>query len=310
MLSIYDNHRAPHPSSTADWDRMCRTVDNPRPGTDKHSQPALLPSLAPGKTLEAVLTHDKMTAIWADVDTHTALADLRERTQAVIPGQAYAIYSTFSSTPNNLRWRVVIPLAEGVPVDVWVDFAAALAQAIGGDTCAARPQQVFYAPRIPPNGCYQSHIQRGAFLETDAPTPLAEMAAETREQIRQDEQRRQRQARKPIRQGRGESPIEAFNAANSITGLLARYGYTQRGNSDHWRSPLQSSGTYATRDYGDRWISLSGSDANAGLGRLCKSGRSGDAFDLYRFYEHHNNHHNAISAVGEEQKKGAVGSGP
>ena len=38
---------------------------------------------------------------------------------------------------------------------------------------------------------------------------------------------------------------------------------------------------------GDRWRSLSGSDAALGLGTETKGGiRAGDAFDLYAFYEH------------------------
>ncbi len=78
------------------------------------------------------------------------------------------------------------------------------------------------------------------------------------------------------------SPVDHFNAAHSVADLLARYEYTQAGSSNYWRSPFQSSGTFATKDCGDHWVSLSGSDDAQDIGAATKSGhRFGDAFDLF-----------------------------
>ena len=66
-----------------------------------------------------------------------------------------------------------------------------------------------------------------------------------------------------------------------------RHGYKRAGSSNDWRSPYQSSGSYAMGDYGDHWISLSGSDAANGVGRLTAGGDChGDAFDLFVHFEH------------------------
>ena len=47
--------------------------------------------------------------------------------------------------------------------------------------------------------------------------------------------------------------------------MLALYGY-EHGGGDDWQSPFQTSGSFATRDCGDHWTSLSGSDATEEIG--------------------------------------------
>ena len=99
--------------------------------------------------------------------------------------------------------------------------------------------------------------------------------------------------------GDGPSPIERFNAEHSISALLAKYGYTRKGNSDDYHSVYQSSGSFATRDFGDHWVSWSGSDSQAGLGRATDGGCCfGDAFDLFVHYEHGGDADSALSAIG------------
>lgn len=84
----------------------------------------------------------------------------------------------------------------------------------------------------------------------------------------------------------GNSVIEAFNALHSLRDLLLRYGYTHC-HGDHWTSPNSTTGSSNVQVIGERWRSLSGSDAALGLGVETKGGiRGGDAFDLYVFYEH------------------------
>jgi len=90
------------------------------------------------------------------------------------------------------------------------------------------------------------------------------------------------------------------NANFTLTDLLGDYGYEQEGNSDNWRSPHQTSGSYATRVYPDnRWVSLSGSDFNAGIGEKSADSGScfGDAYDLYVHYQHKGDHKKAYQAL-------------
>ena len=93
------------------------------------------------------------------------------------------------------------------------------------------------------------------------------------------------------------SPLDAYNSAHTVAELLERYGYTQNGPSVDWRSPFQSSGSYATRDFGDYWISLSESDDAQGIGTKTVNGhRYGDAFALFVHFEHGGNFKRALTA--------------
>ena len=116
---------------------------------------------------------------------------------------------------------------------------------------------------------------------------------------KEEAERRARRADQTSQPWDGETPVDRFNAAHRVADLLDRYGYLRLGETDHWRSPHQTSGTYATRDFGEHWVSLSGSDARAGIGASSKTGaRFGDTFDLFAAYEHGGNFEAAVRAYG------------
>jgi putative DNA primase/helicase len=149
----------------------------------------------------------------------------------------------------------------------------------------------------------------------NALTPLFEQAiAEVQKKREADatakeEARRVSAARRPVATGAGSGPIERFNAANRIEDLMLKHGYEAASNGHSWQSPLQQSGSFATRVYHhddgtEHWVSQSESDAEAGLGRRSASGaRFGDAFDLYVFYEHNGDRHAALLAWQAEEAK-------
>ena len=76
--------------------------------------------------------------------------------------------------------------------------------------------------------------------------------------------------------------------------------YQLHGSSAHYRSHHQSSASFATQNFGTHWVSLSGSDAAAGIGRSKSMGENsycfGDAFDLFVHYEHKGNFTAALRA--------------
>ncbi len=93
--------------------------------------------------------------------------------------------------------------------------------------------------------------------------------------------------------------VEAFNEANNLTDLMRRYGYTHRREA-HWTSPKSGTGSANVQVIGDRWRSLSGSDAAAGIGAETKGGiRSGDAFDLFVAFEHGGNFSAAVRSYAQ-----------
>lgn len=222
-------------------------------------------------------------------------------------------YSTRSSTPEDRRWRVLVPLAEAIPGpdyhDTALAFFALLQDESQGtliiDPPAARFGQIFFLPNRGEH--YEHQLLKGTRVSLTADHPViqrrendrdarAEAEAEAR---KARDERQARRAAVPV--SSGETPMDAFNSRHSVADLLMKYGYLRAGSSKDYRSRYQTSGSFATRDMGDHWVSLSGSDDAAGIGfRTSKGSRAGDAFDLYAHYEHDSDLSKAASAYAKE----------
>lgn len=247
-----------------------------------------------------------------DVDKNNmALSDLQQVLEAVVPGVSRLIYATRSSTEEARRWRVLIPLSQPLSGADYSEMALAffdLLEEASGGTCVpdrklALTGQIVYLPNRGDH--YEQEVFRGKPLNLTQDHPVTrrcmyERAADE-EARREVAARRAQKASELPKVAEGATPVQRFNAANKISDLLPRYGYERLGQTDSWRSPHQTSGTFATRDYGDYWVSLSGSDASAGLGSPSKTGaRFGDSFDLYVAFEHAGVFEAAVRAYGEE----------
>ncbi|TXH51501.1 MAG: hypothetical protein E6Q87_01470 [Cellvibrionales bacterium] len=133
-------------------------------------------------------------------------------------------------------------------------------------------------------------------------------AAEVERQQQAEAAARKRAERDELRQqalangGDGMTTVERFNAAHELETLMAAYGYSEDPHKPgHWRSPLQTSGTFATQVREDgTWFSLSGSDAAAGLGTKQGSGVGGDAFDMYVHFEHQGHRARAVATYAQQ----------
>ncbi|MEY3703793.1 MAG: hypothetical protein RLZZ561_1413 [Pseudomonadota bacterium] len=236
---------------------------------------------------------------------------------------ASAIYSTSSATIENNKWRVIAPLADSLPYDIWVlaqqaFFDILRSHDIVPDTALARAGQVIYLPNVKPENRgedgepihYRFSLAEGPPVDLSrqplagAVERLVEAAAAAETKRATD--RAARMLKKALRPGTDVlSPIGRFNVENPLEDLLAKYGYEQKhaGSSD-WRSPFQTSNSFATRVEleldGGYWTSLSGSDTEAGLGAPTASGyRFGDAFDLFAHFEHAGDRSAALAAISE-----------
>ena len=81
---------------------------------------------------------------------------------------------------------------------------------------------------------------------------------------------------------------------------MLKYGYERKGRSDSYRSPMQSSGSFATKDFGTHWVSLSGSDRASGIGQASGEFCYGDAFDIWAHFEHGGRMSDAVREYGKE----------
>jgi hypothetical protein len=252
----------------------------------------------------------------ADIDCgNHGLNEIKEAIVSLF-GQEYLtrIYSTGSATIDNRKWRVLIPLAIGISFDLWHRCQIALNdwledQWIITDRVLERSAQLVYLPNVSENmrnpqgdpEFYESELFGDDLLDPEKPgTKFSRFLAEVTDRERAEEVQKQKRAAALLNKPKPsltDSVVDAFNAAYSIEELLVTYGYIQSPNGRDWRSPNQEGKSYATRDYGDHWVSLSGSDANAGLGRKTSSGCFGDAFDLFVFYEYAGDIKSAVKEI-------------
>lgn len=257
-----------------------------------------------------------------------------EAVQAFAGDSAWLVYSSPHARPSDMRWRIILPLAEPIPFDTWHDgqcafFAFMESRGLAMDHALARAAQPVFLPNVP-----VEHSKSGTKLRGEDGTPLYFTSATSgadkpglaldtgpasegiaalrrkrmdddagRERIRKEAE--QRRAASP--RGDGASLMDDFNAVNSVASMLEMCGYEQSPrNAEDWRSPHQTGETYATRIIGSKFVSLSQSDASAGVGTTCKSGCFGDAYDLFVHYKHGGDHKAAYRALGQERRDANV----
>jgi len=251
-----------------------------------------------------------------DVDENNlGLDEIDAALSEVIGDACRFIYSSRSATQENRKWRALVPLATEISGADFSDtqnaFFDLLEQASDGtlipDRALSRPAQLVYLPNRGEH--YEHDIHKGARLHLTPDHPIIQRREETRHKRAAAEAEARAWKEWKARQAPTDtsSIVGAFNSAETIANLLEKYGYRQAGGGNDWRSPMQSSGSYATRDYGEHWTSLSGSDGAAGIGRDSKTGgRHGDAFDLFVHFEHGGDFKAAIKAyaleIGQDYK--------
>lgn len=243
---------------------------------------------------------------------------------------AWLIYSSPHALPGDMRWRVLLPLEQPTSFDVWHDAQHAFFDfmelaGVKMDRALDRAAQPVYLPNVP-----AEHVKSGERLRTKEGAPLhyqrsssgtnaagsrldagalaAGLVAIGRKRAEADREReriRLEAERKRASRPRTDNTalIDDFNESTSIVTLLQLYRYEQSPrHPEDWHSPLQTGESYATRVIGAKWISLSASDAAAGLGDTCSSGCYGDAYDLYVHYEHGGDHKSAFRQLYKERR--------
>lgn len=301
---------------------------------EKMAGPAFIPSTYhdfDARVHKVQQDRGQFVALTADIDSGDhALEKVRGVVEGFMRGAAWLIYSSAHAFPSDMRWRVIIPLSDPLDFEAWNDAQNALFNLLdrGGLECdrsLERAGQPVYLPNVPAKHAKNGHALRGdnggplyfqrshsaltapgLNIETD---PISHEIALIKQQRDADEREREKLRREAERrrmeraQHDGVSIIDEFNTNNSIPDLFTLYGYEQSPrNGDDWRSPLQTSGSFATRVMGDKWVSLSGSDCGARLGQTFKGGCFGDAYDLFLHFEHGGDQTSAFRALYAERR--------
>lgn len=310
------------------WNEIVRLVQTPQ-AKEKIDADFFIPSTYRahnGRAHEAQREHGAFRALAIDIDRgNPSLEDVQEAVQAVCGDVGMLIYSSSGASLENRKWRAIIPLAGILTGAEYEEIQTAFfdllhVNGIHPDGALARCGQPIYLPNVPvaKRGpdlqplFYQHRIIRGKPLRFDADNPIIQevnrraeqhrLAAEQAEKARAERERQRAERRQKFPDQ--VSPVDAFNADHSIEDLLARYQYDRKGASQHYRSRYQTSPSYATENFGTHWVSLSGSDAAAGVGKPKSLGENsycwGDAFDLFVHYEHNGDFDAAVRAYAAE----------
>ena len=253
---------------------------------------------------EAQRQHGHFWAIPLDLDDNSPpLAVVGNALRRVMGNTAHVIFSSRSAKPANLKWRALCWLETPIAGADYADTVEAFNDLIAGqlvpDRALQRTGQLVFLPNRGEH--YEWDVQVGPRTSFAPNHPVIVRREQTR-RSRADAQAKAAawKARKAaLTPSDATNVVDAFNAAHVVADLLERYGYQHARSGDNWKSPMQSGGSYATRDYGDHWISLSGSDGAAGIGTDTKTGqRFGDAFDLFVHFEHAGDFNVAVRTYG------------
>jgi hypothetical protein len=288
---------------------------------DKTCAPAMIPSSYCGfdaRTHEVQHQRGEYVALTGDIDIGSPSKEMVQHAvhRFVGDGTAFLIYSSSGATEETRKWRIIIPLVQPCDFGQWQDMQEAFfmfmeSQGVAMDWALARAAQPVYLPNVPPDKWgpdgeplfHERLAVDGSGLTPDGRVIAASLSDLRNRRAQEDaaaEQVRARAKQKAQeRKVSGEgSVIDKFNKTFSIEEMLQSNGY-DRGSRENWRSPYQRSKSFATRNYGDYWVSLSESDLGARLGHKTKNGCSGDAFDLFRHFEHGGDFSKAVAAAAQ-----------
>lgn len=330
---INDTHkRTGTPYDTIGVDEIFERVTNPT-SVAKDAADFIIPSsytVAGGaedaRSHAAQREHGRFPLLMVDFDKgNHAMSDLTEAVSSFFGDARYGIYSTASAKSDDRKWRLAIQLDRELDFNEWSEAGEAFfdhlrTKGITADPKLLGPGQPVYLPNVPPEGrkddgtpiFYEYVVNDGPAADLNAPEVSRLIAAVRRR--RAEEQKLRLAAAKNVAEHReayqtsgSRNVIEEFNISHDIEALLFEYGYEQSPRNDKdWRSPNQTSGSFATRvmeadDGSQFFVSLSGSDHDAEIGGKGVRGcRFGDAFDLHVHYEHHGNFNAALKHVEAE----------
>ena len=256
-----------------------------------------------------------------DVDAgDPSLTEVKTAVERVTGNASALIYSSSGASEDNRKWRALIPLSEPIRGEDYVDAQLALfdlmqQEGITCDAALSRTGQPIYLPNVPPARrdslgqpqFYHGLRNRGEglLIPTESKVWANLEFRRKNEAIAAERAAAERQLRAQNRAQQqkdfdGVDPVAEFNRSNTIADMMLRHGYEKLGRSDSYRSPMQTSGSHATKDFGTHWVSLSGSDRAAGIGQTSAEFCWGDAFDLYCYFEHDNDMRAAVRTYAAE----------
>ena len=309
---------------------IAKMVSDPQ-ATEKADAAFIIPSsyrAHDGRSHAAQREHGEFHYLALDIDEGSpSLVDLKDAVKRTTADATALIYSSSGASDDNRKWRVLIPLLEPISGADYGDTQSAFfhlmsEQGITCDKALARVGQPIYLPNVPPSKrdahknplFYHQDLHRGdGYLDVKSSSIWGEVQFRRQRAVIAERQAAHERAVKQAeriasREASGDDldPVAEFNARHTVEDMLLRCGYTRDGNSQSYASRYQSSGSFATKNFGEHWVSLSGSDVGAGIGVMKGDYCWGDAFDLFAHFEHNGSMRDAVREYANELRLGCI----
>ncbi|CAH1192984.1 DNA primase [Glutamicibacter phage Montesquieu] len=104
------------------------------------------------------------------LDIDTPGADFLQSVELLLPECAALVHTTYSSTPDNLRWRLIIPLSREVTPHEYTLVAEALMTMLGRDQFdpgSSQYERYMFKPSVQKGSTFQYEIIEGPALDPD-----------------------------------------------------------------------------------------------------------------------------------------------
>lgn len=243
-----------------DWTALCLLLTRHEPRAAKDG-PCWSPvSYLPGRT-RGNAGVESVSCLVVDIDDGTPAADLWDgwRTPDGRP-LAWCLHSSYSSTPERPKYRVVFPLAAPLPAADWPAVHRKMTLALAGDhadPACKDAARLYFRPSCPPAALETAFadVREGEPLDPAAfPDPdIADVAeAQMRRAFRDGPPR-------PVggKGAGGGKPGDDFNARGDARSLLLAHGWQdvrERGGVTFLRRPGKTADYSATFGYGSKPI--------------------------------------------------------
>jgi hypothetical protein len=280
------------PYVTVSWPEIVAMAKNPQEVAKANAQ-WFIPSTLASRTFKEQEAHGQYWVLPFDFDQNTELDldSIVSLFDSLINQDIELLaYHSSSATPEELKCRVLIPLAIGVTFQVYKAVLTLLndkleARGLIPDRALERAGQVVYLPNKGEhydsalcgnsNLFFNPHITMAKELDDYFRAETAEIeAARIEREARQEQARIKRNS---IAWGQYSRPIDAFKATYAVDEMLLKYGYDFDGKHNY-RHPNSASGSFSASVKDGRVYSLSTNDP---LHTADSSNGAHDAFSVF-----------------------------
>lgn len=235
-FNVFSSRNDTRPYREISFDDLLELAIKPNIYSSKDRLPLVTPFISNGKTREhadaslfgaIVIDHD------ADNISRASLISLYSQLEVT----RMLGFNTWSSTPDDMRWKVVIPLASPVNARVYEAISSGICRHLRADRAQSRKQQGFYLPAMR-DGYQFIHLSGEALApEKGSNHPFMAAAREGWAAIQAEQEKPAPSTVKLPSQGG--TVIQLINDAYDLHQLLTAHGYKRIGRK--YLSPASQS---------------------------------------------------------------------